>query len=110
MEPEALSSFIHLASAATRLIVAGDPEQLGPGRAHCTSEDGEEETLSETLGYHPLYIVKLVRCYLCHPAILHVPNRRFYLARLIPSAPTALVTPPPPHPHPSPSPAATETR
>jgi hypothetical protein len=31
MEPEALSSFIHLASSSTRLIVAGDPEQLGPG-------------------------------------------------------------------------------
>eukprot|EP01033_Poteriospumella_lacustris_P016133 gene16133-11537_t len=108
MEPEALSSFIHLASAATRLIVAGDPEQLGPviqssvathaGLAMSLLErytsmvplyrrHHEDGQYTETLGYNPAYIVKLVRCYRCHPEIIRVPNRRFYLDQLIPSAP-----------------------
>eukprot|EP01033_Poteriospumella_lacustris_P015728 gene15729-11255_t len=112
MEPEAISSFINLASEHTRLIMAGDPEQLGPVvQSSVASQAGLAMSLLErytskvplyrhhddgqfvdTLGYNPSYIVKLVRCYRCHPEIIRTPNRRFYLNQLIPSARPDVIT------------------
>lgn len=106
MEPEAISSFINLASEHTRLVMAGDPEQLGPVvQSSVASQAGlamsllerytskvplyrhhDDGQFADTLGYNPSYIVKLVRCYRCHPEIIRIPNRRFYLNQLIPSA------------------------
>eukprot|EP01038_Epipyxis_sp_PR26KG_P006640 gene6640-9114_t len=98
-EPEVVSSFVHnLSGADSQLILAGDPEQLGPVvRSSIAMEGGlgcsflERLTKSvvlyqkdESVGvYNPLFMTKLLKCYRCHPDILAIPNRLFYEDELI---------------------------
>jgi len=83
---------------AQRVIIAGDPKQLGPIiRSPLTLKFGLGESIIERLtssesyvysknidlypnssGYNPNYIVKLLKCYRCHPDILKIPNDLFY--------------------------------
>eukprot|EP01039_Chlorochromonas_danica_P007431 gene7431-8218_t len=109
LEPEVISSFINLSPSA-RIILAGDPKQLGPVIVSATAKEGGlqqsildrytgeialyrhyEDRFQDTQGYDSRYIVQLVNCYRCHPAIIAVPNGLFYNNSLIPSAPEAVV-------------------
>ena len=112
-EPEALAAMCGLIDAhQTRLILAGDPQQLGPiirsplavkhGLATSLLErlllDQQPSAASSSLPssspYHRTashafpaqYITKLLLNYRSHPAILETPNRLFYNDELIASA------------------------
>ncbi|XP_063988687.1 putative helicase mov-10-B.1 isoform X2 [Diachasmimorpha longicaudata] len=79
-----------------QVVIAGDPQQLGP----CCDSKLAEPILSrsmlerlmswgpyrrsESTGYDPIYVTKLVQNFRCHPAILHIPNKLFYDGELIP--------------------------
>ncbi|XP_015121049.1 putative helicase mov-10-B.1 [Diachasma alloeum] len=79
-----------------QVVIAGDPQQLGPScqsrlSAPILSVSMLERLMSwgpyqrsEATGYDPNYVTKLVRNYRCHPAILHVPNKLFYDGELVP--------------------------
>ena len=86
-----------------RLVLAGDPEQLGPVlRSGLAAAMGLGTSLLERLmrapegphaheagrgwpgGLHPAFAVQLTRNYRSHPAILAVPNALFYESSLLP--------------------------
>jgi helicase MOV-10 len=93
-----------------KLVLAGDPQQLGPV---VRSTQGKSYGLSLSLlerltqqlpvyahdidsfphsgGYNPNYIVQLVECYRCHPAIIELPNQFFYNNSLVSSADPSIV-------------------
>ena len=90
---------------SNRLIIAGDPKQLGPTVFSSTAEKGglalsfierlvttaspyaiDYEAFPSTYGYNPVYITKLTDCYRCHPDILKIPNELFYNKELIAKA------------------------
>ena len=105
-EPEALSAIGGLIDPkATRVVLAGDPQQLGPIiRSPLALKHGLAMSLLERLladhqantaspyhrdATHPFpaqYITKLLLNYRSHPAILETPNRLFYDGELIASA------------------------
>lgn len=108
-EPDAISCFLNVIEKDTRLIIAGDPEQLGPvvqssiaGRCgleisllerftkYVSIYKHHDNEFGEYYGYNPRFIVKLVNCYRCHPEIIRVPNDLFYLNQLVPFADPAL--------------------
>ena len=109
-EPEVLGCFSHLLvnDGTSQLVLAGDPKQLGPVVASDVAKAAGLglsmlERLMEgplyannvvqyphSLGYNPLCITKLVRCYRCHPDILYVPNQLFYDGHLVSSASDAV--------------------
>lgn len=95
-------------SHLTRIVLAGDPRQLGPvvhdkralqhGLGVSLLErlmsmppyvpDGiDEDGDPEDIQYNPQFVVKLVRNYRSHPALLTVSSRLFYSNQLVPSAP-----------------------
>ncbi|KAI1789433.1 P-loop containing nucleoside triphosphate hydrolase protein [Ganoderma leucocontextum] len=87
-EPEMLVAVKPLAVDATRIILSGDPKQLGPViRSSMAREFGMEKSYLERLMDRPLYssehgrgrsFVKLVKNYRSHEAILRYPNEKFY--------------------------------
>ncbi|GJN09010.1 hypothetical protein PR202_ga26976 [Eleusine coracana subsp. coracana] len=91
-EPEAMIPLSGLRGRDTVVVLAGDPNQLGPV-VHCrqAEKDGLAKSYLERLLYefepyetrNPNYVTKLVKNYRCHPAILHLPSELFYEGELI---------------------------
>ncbi|KAK3150548.1 hypothetical protein QOZ80_3AG0234620 [Eleusine coracana subsp. coracana] len=91
-EPEAMIPLSGLRGRDTVVVLAGDPNQLGPV-VHCrqAEKDGLGKSYLERLLYefepyetrNPNYVTKLVKNYRCHPAILHLPSELFYEGELI---------------------------
>lgn len=99
-EPEAmavLGVLTNQKSSHQQVVLAGDPEQLGPiVRSAEACKFGLNRSLLErvlkssplyrrnitrfpnTQGFDPARVVKLVDCYRCHPEILRVPNELLY--------------------------------
>ncbi|KAG8267708.1 Helicase MOV-10, partial [Homalodisca vitripennis] len=96
-EPESLVAIAGLITTRKRhisgqLVMAGDPEQLGPVLSSQLAIDfGLGISFLERLmkhvdlykkdpasGYNNQYLTKLVQNYRSHPAILRIPNRLFY--------------------------------
>jgi helicase MOV-10 len=99
VEPEALGAFAWNLSQRGQLVIAGDPEQLGPVvHSRTATLAGLHVSFLERLvntpnspyqrnptlysevptHYNSNYITKLTTCYRCHPHILHIPNKLFY--------------------------------
>ena len=111
-EPEALVAIAGLIRPTSRIVLTGDPKQLGPiVHSHFCAEHHFEESLQERLmnessgryqyqpssptlapfgKYDPRYITKLVENYRSHPRIIEIPNERFYDNDLIASADKAM--------------------
>ena len=99
-EPEVLASFATMLGKDGQLVLAGDPQQLGPiVRSADARAGGLDLSLLERLvtnfpiykrgangEYNSIFITKLLRCYRCHPDILKVPNELFYHNDLIAEA------------------------
>lgn len=111
-EPEVIGAFSALLSdpasgVAGQLILAGDPQQLGPivrGDAVDDEHGGLSISLLERLikthpayarnldehldsaGYNPRVLTMLLNCYRCHPDILKLPNELFYHGALVAAA------------------------
>lgn len=90
-EPETMIPISHFTTQNTVVVLAGDPEQLGPV---IFSKDAESyglgksymERLCESKFYkdgNQNYVTKLVRNYRCHEHILSLPSRLFYKGDLI---------------------------
>ncbi|KAI4522633.1 P-loop containing nucleoside triphosphate hydrolase protein [Schizophyllum commune Loenen D] len=87
-EPEAMIAIKTMADSNTNVILSGDPQQLGPIiRSRVASQLGLEMSLIERLMQREVYnqqtgygksVVKLIKNYRSHPAILRFPNERFY--------------------------------
>ncbi len=94
MEPEILTA-LQNASKKTKIILAGDPKQLGPlVHSSIAMKLGLWQSMIERLatsGFYDFndtckYGVKLQENYRSHPDILSFPNATFYENELIPSA------------------------
>ncbi|XP_041837310.1 putative helicase mov-10-B.1 isoform X2 [Melanotaenia boesemani] len=90
-EPECVIAVAGLLSAEkSQLVLAGDPEQLGPIlQSPYAMKYGLELSLLERLMKHELYqdfdkrfVTKLLRNYRSHGAILKIPNELFYKGEL----------------------------
>ncbi|KAH9930517.1 P-loop containing nucleoside triphosphate hydrolase protein [Epithele typhae] len=87
-EPEVLQAIKIVSSLNTRVILSGDPKQLGPViRSSIARHFGLETSYLERIMEGPLYksakapnraFVKLVKNFRSHEAILHYPNQQFY--------------------------------
>ncbi|KAF8156820.1 RNA helicase [Crassisporium funariophilum] len=92
-EPEAFVSIKMLADNKTNVVLSGDPKQLGPIiRSGVARELGLEKSYLERLMErevydhrtgHGLSVVKLVKNFRSHNAILRFPNERFYDGDLV---------------------------
>lgn len=94
---------LSIAGNGTKVVLAGDPHQLGPViHSHVSSNLGLQTSLLERLMSLPDYVetnhrargityVKLTRNYRNHPAILRLPNQLFYEDELVPCAPRDIV-------------------
>ena len=119
-EPECLCAVSGAlrASAGGRVVLAGDPRQLGPIlRSTVAARHGLSLSLLERLtgdkdrphwgdpvaaaatpdpnfplGFHPAYVSMLTHNYRSHPALLNVPNALFYANALVPSVPRGNVS------------------
>eukprot|EP00741_Cyanophora_paradoxa_P009417 tig00000144_g9121.t1 len=93
LEPEALIP-LQNASASTRVVIAGDPRQLGPlVRSPLAGRLGLHVSLQERLlgqgpyaRRDPRYLTTLRRNYRSQAALLEVPGRLFYEGRLVAAA------------------------
>ncbi|KAF8804655.1 RNA helicase [Phlegmacium glaucopus] len=100
-EPEAFVSIKLMADSKTNVILSGDPKQLGPViRSGIARELGLEKSFLERLMDRDAYniqtgygrsVVKLVKNFRSHNAILHFPNERFYLGDLVPCGNPAVI-------------------
>ncbi|KAI9061625.1 P-loop containing nucleoside triphosphate hydrolase protein [Trametes sanguinea] len=87
-EPEVLCAIKTIAAPTTRVILSGDPKQLGPViRSSVARELGLGTSYLERLMDQPVYnsatghgrsFVKLVKNFRSHNAILEYPNEQFY--------------------------------
>ncbi|XP_058807171.1 putative helicase mov-10-B.1 [Phymastichus coffea] len=80
----------------SQIVVAGDPQQLGPTVTSKLAEVILGRSILERLisyniyqknyhgNYNPKYITKLLRNYRSHPKILHISNELFYDNQLLP--------------------------
>ncbi|KAG6517386.1 probable RNA helicase SDE3 [Zingiber officinale] len=92
-EPEAMIPISNLSIKDTVIVLAGDPKQLGPVIYSRQAENyGLGKSFLDRLFEHKYYggtdenyVIKLVRNYRCHPAILDLPSRLFYNGELIAS-------------------------
>eukprot|EP01113_Clastostelium_recurvatum_P027574 TRINITY_DN3329_c0_g1_i2.p1 TRINITY_DN3329_c0_g1~~TRINITY_DN3329_c0_g1_i2.p1 ORF type:complete len:1003 (+),score=212.55 TRINITY_DN3329_c0_g1_i2:117-3125(+) len=102
-EPEALACVAGLVGPDTRVVLAGDPRQLGPVlQSPVARQHGLELSLLERLitaaspyakttapnmmqfgGYNPYVITKLVLNYRSHVNIMQIPNELFYDNELV---------------------------
>jgi helicase MOV-10 len=111
-EPEVVAAFAGLldvnpSTASGQLILAGDPQQLGPIVRSDAVDDThgglsisllerlitthaayrrDPGTYPTTAGYDPRVLTMLLNCYRCHPDILKLPNDLFYASLLVPAA------------------------
>ncbi|EKX32877.1 hypothetical protein GUITHDRAFT_158951 [Guillardia theta CCMP2712] len=93
-EVEAAGAACALLGRSGKLVLAGDPKQLGPVvLSEPASQNGLSVSLLERLMEHDLYQLKngefdpshvtmLQRNYRSHPAIIKFPSDRFYLGKL----------------------------
>ncbi|KAH9930514.1 P-loop containing nucleoside triphosphate hydrolase protein, partial [Epithele typhae] len=91
-EPEILAAIKTMADDDTRVILSGDPKQLGPViRSSIARELGLGKSYLERLIERPVYAppvarnllyVKLVKNFRSHPSILQYPNEQFYEGEL----------------------------
>lgn len=100
-EPDIMSVLGPLALPTTALILAGDPQQLGPViKSTAAANGGLGISLLERLVSRPLYqdattihgqrvMTKLRRNYRAHPVLLTVPNTLFYEGSLLSCASAA---------------------
>ncbi|CAK7340891.1 unnamed protein product [Dovyalis caffra] len=90
-EPESMVPIANFCSRKTVVVLAGDPQQLGPV---VYSKDAEAfglgksylERLFECESYRNEdegFVMKLVRNYRCHAAILDLPSKFFYKGELL---------------------------
>ncbi|KZV62176.1 P-loop containing nucleoside triphosphate hydrolase protein [Peniophora sp. CONT] len=96
-EPEVMIAIKDLADDRTNVVLAGDPKQLGPVvRSAIARELGLSKSYLERLmdinmyephAGHGKTVVKLVKNYRSHEAILTFPNARFYDGELVTCAP-----------------------
>ncbi|EMD34729.1 hypothetical protein CERSUDRAFT_97310 [Gelatoporia subvermispora B] len=87
-EPEVMVAVKRMTTASTRVVLSGDPKQLGPIIvSNFARELGLGKSYLERLMERPVYtdlsvrqrtITKLLRNYRSHEAILTFPNARFY--------------------------------
>ncbi|KAF5285040.1 hypothetical protein FQR65_LT02352 [Abscondita terminalis] len=109
-ESEALIPIAGILSSAEKpgmidgqIILAGDPQQLGPIiHSQRSNSFGYGMSMLERLmtkcqlysktenGYPDHFVTKLLKSYRSHPAILELPNRLFYDGELIPPEDTSL--------------------
>jgi len=88
-EPEVMIGIKTMSDKTTNIVLAGDPKQLGPiVRSNIARQLGLEKSYLERLmsmdayeaqSGHGLSVVKLVKNFRSHPAILKFPNERFYM-------------------------------
>ncbi|KAG2058194.1 P-loop containing nucleoside triphosphate hydrolase protein [Suillus hirtellus] len=88
-EPEVMIGIKTMSDNTTTIVLAGDPKQLGPiVRSNIARQLGLEKSYLERLmsmdayeaqSGHGLSVVKLVKNFRSHPAILKFPNERFYM-------------------------------
>lgn len=102
-EPEAFVSIKMMADNKTNVVLSGDPKQLGPIiRSGVARELGLEVSYLERLMGREVYsveggnvsgrtVVKLVKNFRSHQAILQFPNERFYNGDLQPCANPAVI-------------------
>ncbi|KAG0706249.1 P-loop containing nucleoside triphosphate hydrolase protein [Suillus ampliporus] len=93
-EPEVMTGIKTMADDKTNIVLAGDPKQLGPIiQSSIARELKLERSYLERLmsmeayqaeSGHGLSVVKLVKNFRSHPAILEFPNDRFYESELEP--------------------------
>ncbi|KAH6909394.1 RNA helicase [Coprinopsis sp. MPI-PUGE-AT-0042] len=90
-EPEAIISINTMADPSTNIVLSGDPKQLGPIiRSPISSTLGLATSYLERLMESDIYevssasatVVKLIKNYRSHPAILKFPNEQFYAGDL----------------------------
>ncbi|KAH7910663.1 P-loop containing nucleoside triphosphate hydrolase protein [Hygrophoropsis aurantiaca] len=91
-EPEVMISIKTLADTRTNIVLSGDPKQLGPIiRSGIARKLGLETSYLERLMNSPMYdaigghrrtVVKLIKNFRSHPAILNFPNNKFYAGDL----------------------------
>ncbi|KAK7046911.1 Rna helicase [Favolaschia claudopus] len=100
-EPEAMIAIKTMADNNTNVVLSGDPKQLGPIiRSAIARELGLEisyierlmqrEIYDETAGYGKS-VVKLIKNFRSHNAILKFPNERFYKGELQPCGDTKTI-------------------
>ncbi|KAH9932178.1 P-loop containing nucleoside triphosphate hydrolase protein [Fomitopsis serialis] len=95
-EPEVMIALKTMADNDTNVVLSGDPKQLGPIIRSAVARDlGLEKSYVERLMARPAYdekagygtsVVKLVKNFRSHEAILKFPNERFYRSELQPCA------------------------
>ncbi|EIN09607.1 P-loop containing nucleoside triphosphate hydrolase protein [Punctularia strigosozonata HHB-11173 SS5] len=95
-EPEAMVAIRTLATDKTNIILSGDPKQLGPvirsgvardlGLGQSYLERLMGRAIYDVLGGYGVSVVKLVKNFRSHEAILHYPNLKFYDGDLRPFA------------------------
>ncbi|KAH6905317.1 RNA helicase [Coprinopsis sp. MPI-PUGE-AT-0042] len=99
-EPEAFISIKTMSDSLTNIILSGDPKQLGPIIRSPIArilglENSYLQRLMESEAYvvdpHNTIVVKLIKNFRSHPAILRFPNERFYAGDLQPCAPAATI-------------------
>ncbi|KAI0777345.1 P-loop containing nucleoside triphosphate hydrolase protein [Trametes elegans] len=100
-EPEALTAIKAVASMDTRVVLSGDPMQLGPViRSSIARELGLGKSYLERLMERAVYdpqtgrgrsFIKLVKNFRSHKAILDYPNERFYNDELEVCGPQATI-------------------
>ncbi|KAH7908653.1 RNA helicase [Hygrophoropsis aurantiaca] len=92
-EPEVMIGIKTLADTRTNIVLSGDPKQLGPIiRSGIARKLGLETSYLERLMNSPMYdaivacdsVVKLIKNFRSHPAILKFPNNKFYAGDLEP--------------------------
>ncbi|KAI0691004.1 P-loop containing nucleoside triphosphate hydrolase protein [Cerioporus squamosus] len=86
-EPEVLTAIKTIASEDTRIVLSGDPKQLGPiVRSSIARDHGLAVSYMERLMERGVYDaehrgiswIKLLQNYRSHPSILAYPNEKFY--------------------------------
>ncbi|GAB1598137.1 putative helicase mov-10-B.1 [Argonauta hians] len=91
-EPETLIPLVGQVNSGTRIILAGDPKQLkAVSKSELAKEYNYTTSLIERLmnsnfAYSCGMVVKLIKNYRCHPAIIKIPNELFYENELQPCA------------------------
>ncbi|KAH9925152.1 P-loop containing nucleoside triphosphate hydrolase protein [Fomitopsis serialis] len=98
VEPEAMIPVKLLAGENTNVVLAGDVKQLGPVIHSDYSRDlGLKQSYMERLSNMPVYdwklieeIVKLVKHFRSHPAIISFSNKKFYGDELEPCSDEAI--------------------
>ncbi|KAF7323612.1 RNA helicase [Mycena kentingensis (nom. inval.)] len=95
-EPEAMIAIQTMADRSTNIVLSGDPKQLGPIiRSSIARELGLEKSYIERLMEREIYdektgygksVVKLIKNFRSHHAILKFPNEQFYRGELQPCA------------------------